>query len=209
MRGGVRCSRGVSRTDYTAYNEFVNPPPLSASSPRCPLGASRYSFPEVTESDGNGLLAVGGDLESETLLEAYRQGIFPWPHEGVPYLLWFAPPQRAILDFADLHVPRRLARIRRTTTLTFTLDRAFGDVIAACRRTPIVRGRQGTWILPEMEAAYCRLHYLGIAHSVEAWNASGSVGRRAVWCRCGRIVLWGKHVPLGDERVEVSALVPE
>ena len=154
----------------------MNSPPLPPPSryPRCPLGASRYVFPEVTEADRSGLLAVGGDLEPETLLDAYRQGIFPWPHEGAPYLLWFAPPQRAILDFADLHIPRRLARTGRATSLTFTIDRAFGDVIAACRYADRP-GQEGTWILPEMEAAYCRLHHLGIAHSVEAWDAAGQL----------------------------------
>ncbi len=169
-----RRTRCVSRTEYTAYNELVNPSLPPPPYPRCSLGPARYVFPEVTEADASGLLAVGGDLEPETLLEAYCQGIFPWPHEGVPYLLWFAPPQRAVLDFADLHVPRRLTRLRRAADLTFTIDRAFDDVIAACRRADRP-GQSGTWILPEMEAAYCRLHRLGIAHSVEAWNPAGQL----------------------------------
>lgn len=117
------------------------------------------------------MVAVGGDLHPDSLRLAYRQGIFPWPHQGLP-LLWFCPPERAILPFDRLHVGRRLARLRRQAPFTFTLDRAFPQVIAACRQAK--RPEQaGTWITPAMERAYCRLHREGDAHSVEAWDEAG------------------------------------
>jgi leucyl/phenylalanyl-tRNA--protein transferase len=120
------------------------------------------------------IVAVGGDLTPETLLRAYRRGIFPWPVEGLP-LLWFCPRERTILDFAAVHVARRLARTRRRTTLRFTVDAAFAAVIRACADTPRP-GQDSTWITDEIRAAYTRLHRLGIAHSVEAWRAETLVG---------------------------------
>jgi leucyl/phenylalanyl-tRNA--protein transferase len=134
------------------------------------------AFPEPHRATGpDGLLAVGGDLTVASLRLAYASGIFPWPGPGLP-LVWFCPPERAVLHFADLHVPRSLARTRRrlSSELTFTIDRAFPDVIAACRR---VRrpGQSGTWITPAMERAYVRLHRAGDAHSAEAWDAGGNL----------------------------------
>jgi leucyl/phenylalanyl-tRNA---protein transferase len=114
------------------------------------------------------IVGVGGRLDPETLMRAYRRGIFPWPVEGLP-LLWFCPRRRAILDFSRLHVGRSLARARRQSGLRFSVDTAFGAVIRACAATPRP-GQDGTWITDEIEAAYMRLHALGIAHSVEAWR---------------------------------------
>jgi leucyl/phenylalanyl-tRNA---protein transferase len=120
------------------------------------------------------IVAVGGDLEAETLLRAYRHGVFPWPVDGLP-LLWFCPEERAILDFAALHVGRSLARARRRTALRFSVDAAFPAVIGACAAAPRP-DQQGTWITAEMRAAYVRLHALGVAHSVEAWRGDALVG---------------------------------
>jgi leucyl/phenylalanyl-tRNA--protein transferase len=114
------------------------------------------------------IVAVGGDLEPATLLGAYRRGVFPWPVPGLP-LLWFCPAARAILPFAELHLGRSFARARRRTTLRFTVDADFSAVIAACATAPRP-GQDGTWITPEITAAYVRLHRLGHAHSVEAWH---------------------------------------
>ena len=119
----------------------------------------------ITQDD---IVAVGGDLEPATLVRAYRRGIFPWPVEGLP-LLWFCPRERALLDFADLHVGRSLARARRHSTLRFTVDAAFPAVIHACADTPRP-GQENTWITPAIAAAYVRLHRLRVAHSVEAWR---------------------------------------
>jgi leucyl/phenylalanyl-tRNA--protein transferase len=119
------------------------------------------------------VVGIGEDLSVETLAWAYHQGIFPWPISGYP-LLWFCPQERAILDFADLHVPSRLARLRRNSPLTLTIDQAFPAVIDQCRhvRRP---GERGTWITPALRRAYGMLHQAGLAHSVEAWDAEGSL----------------------------------
>jgi leucyl/phenylalanyl-tRNA--protein transferase len=114
------------------------------------------------------IAAVGGTLTPAALLAAYRRGVFPWPVDGLP-LLWFCPRERAILETARLHVGRSLARARRRTTLRFTIDAAFATVIRACATVPRP-GPPGTWITPGIDAAYVRLHRLGIAHSVEAWR---------------------------------------
>ena len=131
-------------------------------------------FPNPRETGPEGIVALGGDLHPDSLFLAYSQGIFPWPAEGLP-LLWFCPPERAVLDFADLHIGRRLARVRRQATLRFTVDAAFDDVIRACQQSPR-EGQDGTWITPAMYAAYCTFHRLGFAHSVEAWDGNTLVG---------------------------------
>jgi leucyl/phenylalanyl-tRNA--protein transferase len=120
------------------------------------------------------IVAVGGDLDPETLLHAYRRGVFPWPIEGLP-LLWFCPRERAILERAHLHVSRSLRRSLRRSSLRFTVDQAFAAVIGACADVPRP-DQDDTWITPEMRAAYTRLHALGIAHSVEAWRDERLVG---------------------------------
>jgi leucyl/phenylalanyl-tRNA---protein transferase len=132
------------------------------------------SFPDPRDATPEGIVAVGGQPRPEFLVEAYRRGIFPWPVEGYP-LLWFSPPERAVLEFERLHVPRSLARERRRTTLRFTVDRDFGRVIRACAEIKRAH-EQGTWITPEMIRGYTELHRLGRAHSVEAWDGAELVG---------------------------------
>lgn len=125
-------------------------------------------FPDPRQTDPDGLLALGGNLQPTTLLAAYRQGIFPWPHPGYP-LAWFCPPERAILEFAKLRINKSLLKARRRSTLRFTIDADFPAVIEACAKAP--RPDQGgTWITPALRRAYVELHRLGHAHSVEAWN---------------------------------------
>lgn len=131
-------------------------------------------FPDPRTASPEGIVAIGGDLHPESLITAYRQGIFPWPVENLP-LLWFCPPERAVVDFARLHVPRSLARASRKSPFRLTLDRAFADVIRACASSPRP-GQDGTWITPAVIEAYIRLHGLGIAHSVEAWEGDELVG---------------------------------
>jgi leucyl/phenylalanyl-tRNA--protein transferase len=130
-------------------------------------------FPDPRTASPEGIVAIGGDLHPESVLAAYRQGIFPWPVEKLP-LLWFCPAERGILDFDALHVPRSLRRAQRQSGLRFTVDRAFASVIRGCSETPRP-GQHGTWITPAVIAAYCRLHDMGVAHSVEAWSASGEL----------------------------------
>jgi leucyl/phenylalanyl-tRNA--protein transferase len=131
-------------------------------------------FPDPRSANPDGIVAVGGDMHPQSLLLAYAQGIFPWPVDGLP-LLWFCPPERGILDLADLHLPRSLARARRITTLRFTFDHAFADVIRACAESPRPE-QDGTWITPEIIRAYLRFHRLGYAHSVEAWDGERLAG---------------------------------
>lgn len=120
------------------------------------------------------IVAVGGNLRAETLLAAYRRGVFPWPGEGLP-LLWYCPRERAVLELSDLHIGRNLARARRKSGLEFTIDRAFGSVIRACAEIPRA-DQEGTWITEEMLGAYENMHRLGHAHSVEAWRDGALVG---------------------------------
>jgi leucyl/phenylalanyl-tRNA--protein transferase len=131
-------------------------------------------FPDPRYSTAEGIVAVGGSLEPENVLAAYRRGIFPWPIEGLP-LVWFSPPERAVLEFADLHVPRSLARERRRRALRFTIDRDFRSVIRACAAVPRA-GESGTWITPEVIESYNELHRLGSVHSIEAWEGDALVG---------------------------------
>ncbi|HZT58866.1 MAG TPA: leucyl/phenylalanyl-tRNA--protein transferase [Pyrinomonadaceae bacterium] len=131
-------------------------------------------FPDPRHATSEGVVAYGGRPDPDLLVEAYTNGIFPWPVEGYP-LLWFCPPQRAILFFDELHVPRSLARERRRTALRFTIDQAFERVIASC--ASVERAHEaGTWITPEMIRGYTELHRSGRAHSVEAWEGVELVG---------------------------------
>ena len=122
----------------------------------------------------DGLVAVGGDLSSERLLLAYRSGIFPWYDDGLP-ILWHSPDPRCVIRVDALHVGRSLRRVLRTGTYAVRFDSAFERVIRACKTTPRP-GQDGTWITTEMERAYVRLHRMGYAHSVEAWEGDVLAG---------------------------------
>ena len=148
------------------------PPPL-VRMPVFRLGPE-LAFPPAAEAEPGGLLAVGGDLEPERLLLAYTLGIFPWYEDGLP-ILWHSPDPRMVLRPAELHVARRLARRIRQAPFRLSLDTAFHEVIRACAAAPR-RGQRGTWITADMTLAYVRLHELGFAHSVEAWEGEVLVG---------------------------------
>jgi leucyl/phenylalanyl-tRNA--protein transferase len=124
-------------------------------------------FPPAEEAHSSGLLAVGGDLSSRRLLEAYRMGIFPWYCENEP-ILWWSPDPRLVLDLADFKISRSLRKILNKQTFQVTFDQAFSAVVQACATVPR-EGQPGTWITDEMQEAYQRLHKLGYGHSVEAW----------------------------------------
>ncbi len=119
------------------------------------------------------MLAAGGDLEPDRLLNAYRRGIFPWYEEGQP-ILWWSPDPRAVLWPDALHVSRSLRRALRKRGFEARVDTAFDDVVAACA-TPRSYGG-GTWITHDMATAYGRLHRLGWAHSFETWHDGSLVG---------------------------------
>ncbi|HKG59420.1 MAG TPA: leucyl/phenylalanyl-tRNA--protein transferase [Pyrinomonadaceae bacterium] len=121
----------------------------------------------------DGIVALGGPLTTTNLLRAYCRGIFPWPiDEIVP---WCCPEERGILDFNELHIPRRLAQTMRSSNFQFTIDRSFPQVISHCA-TIKRKHESGTWITGQMIRAYCELHRQGHAHSVEVWEGTELVG---------------------------------
>jgi leucyl/phenylalanyl-tRNA--protein transferase len=139
------------------------------------LRSDSLTFPAHNKalSEPEGLLAAGGDLSSERLMKAYSLGIFPWYQDGQP-LLWWSPDPRTVLYPKRLHVSRSMQKFMRKTELEITLDRSFADVIKACSQPRDYT--DGTWITHEMQQAYCRLHRLGVAHSVEVWENGKLVG---------------------------------
>lgn len=137
-----------------------------------------HKFPEWVSFgdyyyDAGGIIGFGGEMTIENLRNAYRNGIFPWAIDGLP-LPWFCPEKRAVLEFADLHVPKSLAKERRKTDLTVTIDLAFRQVIENCARVKRTH-ESGTWITKDFIESYTRFHETGDAHSVEVWNASGEL----------------------------------
>jgi len=128
-------------------------------------------FPDPRDLGDHDVVAVGTDFSPGTLLEAYRHGIFPWPHGNM--VAWFSPHPRAIfpLDAAP-RWSRSLRRTLRNTRLRVTVDRAFLDVIRACGD----ERPEGTWIRPDLVAGYARLHHMGWAHSLEVWDGDALVG---------------------------------
>ncbi|WP_455388495.1 leucyl/phenylalanyl-tRNA--protein transferase [Petrachloros mirabilis] len=134
-----------------------------------------FRFPPVELASPEGLLAVGGDLQPERLLEAYRHGIFPWYDDAQP-ILWWSPDPRAVLFPDKLHISRSLERTIRRGTFTLTLDRCFREVMTQCAGPRPQYPEGGTWITSAMIEAYTRLHDLGYAHSIEAWKEEQLVG---------------------------------
>lgn len=133
--------------------------------------ASPPHFPDPTAADAEGLVAVGGDLSPARLRAAYRAGIFPWFDDRV-LPLWWSPDPRAVITGNSLHVARRLARTLRSGRFRVTWDVDFAGVMRACGENR----DEGTWITTDMLRAYCELHRLGDAHSVEAWMGDELAG---------------------------------
>lgn len=131
-------------------------------------------FPDPGWATPEGLLAVGGDLSPERLLLAYRNGIFPWYGENQP-ILWWSPDPRCVLFPQDIYVSRRLARLIRQERFRLTCNQAFARVVTACADVRVQSG-EATWLVTAMQEAYRKLHELGFAHSVEAWEADQLVG---------------------------------
>jgi leucyl/phenylalanyl-tRNA---protein transferase len=133
---------------------------------------SQY-FPPVHRATIDGVLAIGGELSTELLIDAYCHGIFPWPnHRGV--IEWHAPPLRAVIELDELHIARRLARTLRHSDFEVRRDTAFRECMIGCATAQ--DRHEGTWITPPMLAAYVQLHEIGIAHSVETWRDGKLVG---------------------------------
>lgn len=134
-------------------------------------------FPPVEHASPEGLLAIGGDLSSRRLLDAYRHGIFPWYSAGQP-ILWWSPDPRAVLYPGDFRISRSLGKTLQKNTFAVTFDHDFEAVIRACAEPRLIGGSpsSGTWITREMNSAYVELHRAGYAHSVEAWSGTTLVG---------------------------------
>jgi leucyl/phenylalanyl-tRNA--protein transferase len=132
-------------------------------------------FPDVSlaEREPNGLLAVGGDLSPQRLINAYVQGIFPWFSEGEP-ILWWSPDPRTVLFPEQIKISRSLKKTLKKQLYSVSFDRDFHGVIEACSRPR--ESSPGTWLLPEMIKAYHTQHELGLAHSVEVWQDQELVG---------------------------------
>ena len=141
-------------------------PLLDPDQPRFPNPADA-----LTEPDG--LLAAGGNLQPQTLLNAYRRGIFPWYQDGDP-ILWWSPATRCVIDPLTLHCSKSLRKSLRRKDYQVTVDTAFDQVIHGCSEPREDDG--GTWITDEMIAAYIELHRLGQAHSLEVWHNQQLVG---------------------------------
>jgi len=132
-------------------------------------------FPKVSDAlrDPDGLLAIGGDLGIERLLEAYQSGIFPWFNEGQP-ILWWSPNPRCVLEMEDFKISRSLRKRLRQKKFTVTFNKAFDDVLMACAEPR--KDISETWITEQMKRVYSQLHASGYAHSVEAWSDDKLVG---------------------------------
>jgi leucyl/phenylalanyl-tRNA--protein transferase len=135
---------------------------------------AEFVFPDPAQAEEDGLLAIGGGLEPERLLLAYRNGIFPWYEEGLP-ILWHSPDPRCILYPSKLRLTKSFRQAIRNGGFELRFDSMFRDVIELCAAVPR-EGQRGTWITEEMIEAYCKLHELGYAHSVEAFKNDKLVG---------------------------------
>lgn len=142
----------------------VAPPPRE-------VAPSDWLLPDPGEEESD-LVGFGADLAPGTLVDAYRRGIFPWPHDRVT-LPWFSPDPRALIPAGGAHLSRSLRRRLRHCGWETTVDVDFAAVIAACAARP---RREGTWITRDMAVAYNRLHELGWAHSLEVWEDGELVG---------------------------------
>lgn len=125
------------------------------------------NFPPVSTASPEGIVAIGGNLQPATLLQAYRKGIFPWFNEGEP-VIWWSPDPRCVLFPADIHLSKSMQVVCRKADFRFSSNKAFEQVIANCRQVNTAK-HGSTWISDDITQAYTLLHRLGHAHSAEAW----------------------------------------
>ncbi len=138
------------------------------------LADDSLDFPDPGGANEDGLVALGGDLSPERLLNAYNQGLFPWFNEGDP-ILWWSPDPRFVLFPGELKVSKSMRPYFNQRKFEVTYDADFRAVITACQQM-YRPGQGGTWITDDMVEAYCQLHRLGFAHSVEVWKDKKLVG---------------------------------
>lgn len=143
------------------------------------LSPLEHFFPPIDEAaqDPDGLLAIGGDLSPSRLLLAYSQGIFPWFNEGEP-ILWWSPSLRGVLEFDDFRINRSFAKFLKKNPFSISVNKCFVQTINHCKNVNRYgHGEEhGTWITNDMVNAYCALHHLGKAHSIEVWQDGEQVG---------------------------------
>lgn len=133
------------------------------------------AFPPLEDADEHGLLAIGGDLEIDSLLLAYRSGIFPWPLDEET-LAWFSPEKRTVLFLDQIHISQSLKKAQRRSTFSFALDRNFESVVRHCAEVKNRGKQKGTWITPAIVDAYIDLHRAGFCHSAECYEKEELVG---------------------------------
>lgn len=133
-----------------------------------------FIFPDVESADHDGILAIGGDLQPERLILAYRSGIFPWYNQGEP-IIWYSPDKRMVLFPENLKISKSMHKLIRKNEFSITWNTAFNQVIEACQKSPR-KDQDGTWITNDMMQAYIRLHELGFAKSIEVWKDEELVG---------------------------------
>jgi leucyl/phenylalanyl-tRNA--protein transferase len=162
------------------------------------------AFPDVEQAltEPDGLLAAGGDLDTDRVLAAYVNGIFPWYDEGQP-ILWWSPNPRCVLRPDELHISRRLKQQLRTSPAELRYNTAFSDVIRACAGAR--KAQQGTWITRAMMEAYEHLHEKGWAHSIEIWDADKLVG--GLYGLCIGRVFFGESMFSARSNASKMALV--
>ena len=163
--------------------------------------AHKVDFPPVMFAEPDGLLAVGGDLRPERLIDAYRQGIFPWYGEGEPILWWFISP-RLVLYPKELHIARRLRRTLRRPPFQVRFDTAFAAVIDQCAASRLGVGEK-TWITGAMRRAYTDMHRLGYAHSVECWR-DGRLAGGLYGLRLDRVFFGESMFSLEDDASKIA-----
>ena len=132
------------------------------------------SFPPVESATKEGVVAIGGDLSTERLILAYKNGIFPWYSEGYP-ITWYSPDPRMVLYPQDIKVSKSMRQLIKKADFKITFNTAFADVIRQCK-TIKRNGQEGTWITEAMQKAYIKLHKKGFAKSVEVWQDGNLVG---------------------------------
>ena len=132
-------------------------------------------FPPVDQATSDGLVAVGGDMQIDTLLTAYQQGIFPWPLSAEFPLAWFSPDPRGVLHFSELHVPRSLAKFLKKSPFTIKQDTSFSEIIRLCGAIPR-KDQPSSWITPQLIKGYCDLFEAGHAWCAGAWLEGRLVG---------------------------------
>lgn len=139
-----------------------------------PLPESKF-FPPAELAEPEGVVLFGGRLTPEWLLDAYAHGIFPWPiFDGTDIVVWWSPDPRAVFEFERFRPSRRLLRTCRNGRFEVTCDRDFAGVIRGCASTQ--DRAHNTWLTPKMIEAYCELHTLGHAHSIEVWHEGQLAG---------------------------------